>query len=84
MHSKLKLCKGKDIHKFEQEYDNLLKHFLELQKEHKELGQVIDIVNSEEVVTFKNGKFTNEIRRTVMELVSLNVSINKISEVIKH
>ena len=83
LHSKLKLCKGKDIIKFEREYDNLLKDFLELQKEHNELDQVIDIVNSEEVVTFQNGRFTNEIRRTVMELVSLNVSINKISEVIK-
>ena len=59
------------------------KTFLDLDKEHRELEQLIDIVNSEEVTTFQNGRFTNELRKTVMELVSLNVSINKISDVIR-
>ena len=69
LHGKLQVCKGKDIIKLQKEYETLSKTFLDLHKEHRELEQLIDIVNSEEVTTFQNGRFTNELRKTVMELV---------------
>ena len=56
---------------------------MDLEREHNEVHQLIEVVTSKNTVTFADGKFTNEIRRTVVELVSLNVSINKISDVIK-
>ena len=83
LQSKLRICKGKDIIKLQTEYDILHGNFLDLEREHKEVEQLIEVINSDDIVTFADGRFTNEIRRTVMELVSLNVSINKISDVIK-
>ena len=83
LQSKLWICKGKDIIKLQTEYDILHGNFLDLKREHKEVEQLIEVINSADIVTFADGRFTNEIRRTVMELVSLNVSINKISDVIK-
>ena len=56
---------------------------MDLEREHNEVHQLIEVVTSKDTVTFADGKFTNEIRRTVMQLVPLNVSINKISDVIK-
>ena len=34
-------------------------------------------------MTFENGKYCDERRETIMELLSLNVSMNKVNEVIK-
>ena len=79
LQSKLRICKWKDIIKLQTEYDILHGNFLDLEREHKEVEQLIEVINSEDIVTFADGRFTNEIRRTV----SLNVSINKISDVIK-
>jgi len=35
------------------------------------------------LITFANGKFTHEIRKCVMDLVSLNVSMTKVSDVMR-
>ncbi|XP_052266845.1 nuclease SbcCD subunit C-like [Dreissena polymorpha] len=52
-------------------------------KEIKELQQIIDISDSNEVVTFENGKYTNEIRQCCMQLIHEgNVSLNKVPDVI--
>ena len=47
------------------------------------MEELINICNSEELITFSNGRFSDEMRKTVMDLVAHNVSINKIPEVIK-
>lgn len=48
--------------------------------EKAELNQLIDI--DDEIVTFENGRYCDEVRETIMELLSLNVSMNKVNEVI--
>ena len=50
--------------------------------EKTELNQLVDILNDDEIVTFENGRYCNEVRETIMELLSLNVSMNKVNEVI--
>ena len=35
------------------------------------------------VITFENGRFTNELREVIMELLSMNVSMYKVNAVIK-
>ena len=51
--------------------------------ENDELRQLIDILNSKQIITFANGRYSHEIRKCVMDLVSLNVSLNKASDVIR-
>jgi len=50
--------------------------------EKAELNQLIDILNDDEIVTFENGRYCDEVRETIMELLSLNVSMNKVNDVI--
>ena len=54
-----------------------------LERENMELNQLIELVNDEEIVTFENGKYTDEVRETIMELLALNVSMNKVNDVIR-
>lgn len=51
--------------------------------EKAELNQLIDILNDDEIVTFENGRYYDEVRETIMELLSLNVSMNKVNDVIR-
>ena len=43
----------------------------------------MEILEDDKVVTFADGRFTDEIREVIMELVLFNVSINKVSDVIQ-
>ena len=52
-------------------------------KENKDLNDLIAILQDDEIVTFENGRYCNDIREVIMELVSLNVSMAKVNEVIK-
>ena len=54
-----------------------------LERENMELNQLIELVNDEEIVTFENGKYTDGVRETIMELLALNVSMNKVNNVIR-
>ena len=44
---------------------------------------MIDLLNEKGIVTFSNGRYSHEIRKCIMNLVGLNVSIKKVTEVIK-
>ena len=50
--------------------------------EKTELNQLVNILNDDEIVTFENGRYCNGVRETIKELLSLNVSMNKVNEVI--
>ena len=50
--------------------------------ENTELNQLVNILNDDEIVTFENGRYCNGVRETIKELLSLNVSMNKVNEVI--
>ena len=78
--SKVKLG---DMAKFEEEFDNLTKQVKNLNEENKDLQQLVNLLNNEELITFENGRFNDDIRQAVMKLVGLNVSIKKIDLVIK-
>ena len=78
--SKVKLG---DVTTFEEEMDNLTKQVKNLNEENKDLRQLVNLLNNEELITFENGRFNGDIRQAVMKLVGLNVSIKKIDLVIK-
>ena len=46
--------------------------------ENKQLHQLISLLDDHEVITFENGRFTNELREVIMELLSMNVSMCKV------
>ncbi|XP_070574015.1 uncharacterized protein [Ptychodera flava] len=53
-----------------------------LQKDKAELEQLSDILEDKDIITFCDGKYVPEIREVVMELLSLNVSMNAVNKVI--
>ena len=63
-----------DVTKFE-EIDNLTMQVKNFNEENKDLRQLVNLLNNEELVTFENGRFNDDIRQAVMKLVDLNVSI---------
>ena len=65
-----------------EEIDNLEKEVKRLTSENKELLQLVSLLEKDEVTTFENGRYTNEVREVIMELLNLNVSISKINQVI--
>ena len=62
--------------------DNLEKEVKRLTSENKELLQLVSLLEKDEVTTFENGRYTNEVREVIMELLNLNVSLSKINQVI--
>ena len=65
------------------EIDEMKQNVNVLQNENKELEELVSLLEGEEVVTFQNGKYTDEVRETVMELLSMNVSMNRVNDVIR-
>ena len=51
--------------------------------ENLQLQQFINLMEDNEIITFKEGKYTNEIQEVIMELLALNVSMNKVNDVIR-
>ena len=82
LQKKIRLNDGHNLQKLENECENLRSQVNLLSTEKEELQELVDICNSEDIITFANGRFTDEMRKTVMDLVAHNVSINKIPEVI--
>ena len=80
LQKKIKLNDGHNIQKLENECENLRS---QVSTEKEELQELVDICNSEDIITFANGRVTDEMRKTVMDLVAHNVSINKIPDVVK-
>ena len=55
----------------------------ELEIKEKELDYLQSILEDETIQTFHEGKYNDEIRLCIIELLSMNVSINKVNEVIQ-
>ena len=54
----------------------------ELELREKELDYLQSIYENDTIRTFHEGKYTDEVRLCIMELLSMNVSINKVNEII--
>ena len=70
--------------------DELLKQVVDyeeqitqLENENKELEQLVDLLQDDEIVTFQEGKYCDEVREVIMELLSMDVSMNQVNNVIK-
>ena len=55
----------------------------EIEIKEKEIEYLQIMLNDDEIKTFENGKYTDNIRLTIMELLSMNVSFNKVNDVIR-
>ena len=73
---------GKDRKADIEKLEKLDKEVKELNRENRELEQLVEILKKDEIITFEDGKYTNEIREVVMELIADNVSIGRINNVI--
>ena len=47
-----------------------------------ELEELLALMNDDDIVSFKDRKYTDEIRETIMALLSFNVATSKVNEVI--
>ena len=56
---------------------------IELDLKEKELSYLETVLNDEKIQTFEDGKYLDHVRLTVMELLSMNVSVNKVNDVIR-
>ena len=55
----------------------------ELDVKAKELEVLEPMLSSETIQTFSDGKYYDFVRQTIMELLSMNVSVNKVNDVIE-
>ena len=49
----------------------------------KELQELNDLMEDDSILTFEEGSYNDCIRQTIMELLAQNVSMNKVSSVIR-
>ena len=56
-------------------------HTRVLSKENKDFN-LSSLLHDRRIITFQNGRYSNDIREVIMELVSLNVCMNKLNDVI--
>ena len=80
---KLQSSNVKDIDELDKQYHLLESKVQLLNKENNDLEKLVEILQDDKLVTFADGRFTDEIWEVIMELVSLNVSINKVNDVIE-
>ena len=81
--SQLTTLNVKDVCELQKQCDVLLLKVDNLNAENNELEKLVALLQNDTVVTFADGRYTDEIREVIMELVSLNVSINKVNDVIE-
>ena len=81
--SKNKTISDLNLQVSEKEYDELEKKLENMIAEYRELHDIISLMENDEIVTFENGKYKNEIHEVIMSLLSMNVSINKVNDVIR-
>ena len=55
----------------------------ELKEKNKELEQLTCLLEDETINTFENGKYVDEVREVIMDLLAMNVSMSKVNEVIR-
>ena len=73
----------KDIVIIENELQELTAKTESLNRENGELEKLVTLLQDDEVVTFQDGKYCDDVREVVMKLLSLNVDVNKVDDVIK-
>ena len=54
-----------------------------LSQKNKEIEQLLALMEDDVISTFENGKYTDEIREAIMELLQMNVSMTKVKNVIR-
>lgn len=54
-----------------------------LSRKNDELEKLVELLQDDEIRTYENGKYTDEIRETIMELLSMNVAMTKVAEIIR-
>ena len=54
-----------------------------LDQRNRELEQLFVLLESEEIETFHDGKYDDEVREVVMDLLCMNVGMNKVNKVIR-
>lgn len=54
-----------------------------LQRKVQDLEGLLELLQDDDIQTFEGGRYTDEICETIMELLSLNVSMSKVSTVIR-
>ncbi|XP_057300254.1 uncharacterized protein LOC130630693 [Hydractinia symbiolongicarpus] len=72
-----------DMKCLKSDYDKLCTNMKQLTEENRDLQMLVSLLNDNEIVTFEGGRYSDEIREVVMELLSLNVSMGKVNDVIK-
>ena len=55
----------------------------DLELRQKELEYLAAVYEDDTISTFEDGKYLDYVRVTIMELLSMNVSLNKVNEVIR-
>lgn len=55
----------------------------ELKEKNKELEQLTCLLEEETISTFEDGKYVDEVREVIMDLLAMNVSMSKVNEVIR-
>ena len=65
------------------EVEILDKKVSSLEEENRDMEALIELLDDDEIVSFKDGRYSNEVREVIMELLSLNVSMAKVNQVIK-
>ena len=56
---------------------------MNLKKENCDLEQLVSLLEDEEIVTFQDGRYCDEVREVIMDLLSMDVSMNQVNNVIK-
>lgn len=56
---------------------------LALQEECRDANALLSLSGDHRIESYAGEKFTNEIRETIMELLAMNVSMNRIDSVIR-
>ena len=67
----------------EQEHLQLHLDRNKLELKEKELDYLQTMLEDDVIKTFEDGKYLDHIRSAIMELLSMNVSVNKVNEVIR-
>ena len=55
----------------------------ELKEKNRELEQLTCLLEDETISTFEDGKYVDEVREVIMDLLAMNVSMSKVNEVIR-
>ena len=61
-------------------YEEQLKN---LEDENRELEHLVALLEENGIVTFQDGRYCDEVRKVIMDLLSMDVSMSQVNNVIK-